>query len=285
MNGAFVKHRPLFRIFIMKLLTNLTGGKKSANWLLMLVFALFFSTQMPAIAAVLIWPTHIFIDSKEKAAAMWLENRGNTLQTYQMRIYAWSHNGNEEELTEQDNIVGSPPIMQIEPAKRQLVRLIRTNTPPPGKELTYRVILDEIPPAEPQTQDKANGIQFRMRYSVPVFVFGEGLSAQSMQGSGKIEADKAVIENSLSWRIKNSKKQKTLEVRNNGPVHVHLRNLTFAKTNETKTDPAGAAGYVLPGKTMSWPVTAKMGSGSTLLGIINGKQLVRINAANVEEAD
>ena len=52
-----------------------------------------------------------------------------------------------------------------------------------------------------------------------------------------------------------------------------------------KTDPGGAAGYILPGKTMSWPVTAKMGSGSTLLGIINGKQLVRINAANVEEAD
>ena len=88
-----------------------------------------------------------------------------------------------------------------------------------------------------------------------------------------------------SWRIKNDQKQKTLEVSNKGPIHVHLRNLTFAKPDGMKTDPGGAAGYILPGKTMSWPVTAKMGSGSTLLGIINGKQLVRINAANVEEAD
>ena len=106
-----------------------------------------------------------------------------------------------------------------------------------------------------------------------------------MQGNGKTDADKAVVDNSLSWRIKNDRKQKTLEVSNKGPIHVHLKNLTFAKSDEMKTDPGGAAGYILPGKTMSWPITAKMGSGSTLLGIINGKQLVRINAANVEEAD
>lgn len=207
---------------------------------------------------------------------MWLENRGNTLQTYQMRVYAWSHTGSKEELTEQDDIVGSPPIMQIEPGKRQLVRLIRTGTPPPGKEMTYRVILDEIPSAEPEAPDKANGVKFRMRYSIPVFVFGEGLASQSMQGNGKTDADKVVVDPSLSWRIKNDRKQKTLEVSNKGPIHVHLRNLTFARRDGMKTDPGGAAGYILPGKTMSWPVTAEMGSGSTLLGIINGKQLVRI---------
>lgn len=267
-------------------LTDLTGGKQPPlARLLMLVAAYLLSGFLPAAAAVLIWPTNVFIDSKEKAAAMWLENRGNTLQTYQMRVYAWSHTGDKEELTAQNDIVGSPPIMQIEPGKRQLVRLIRTHTPPPGKEMTYRVILDEIPSVEPDAPDTANGVKFRMRYSIPVFVFGEGLSSQSMQGNGKIEVDKAVAGHSLSWRIKNDRKQKTLEVSNNGPVHVHLRNLTFVKADEMKTDPGGAAGYVLPGKTMSWPVTARMGSGSTLLGIINGKQLVKINAANVEEAD
>ena len=266
-------------------LTDLDGKQNRVARLLMLVAAYFLTGLLPAAAAILIWPTNVFIDSKEKAAAMWLENRGNTLQTYQMRVYSWSHTGGKEELTEQNDIVGSPPIMQIEPGKRQLVRLIRTTPAPPGKELTYRVILDEIPSVEPEAQKVTNGVKFRMRYSIPVFVFGEGLSSQSMQGNGKTDADKAIVDNSLSWRIKNDQKQKTLEVSNKGPIHVHLRNLTFAKPDGMKTDPGGAAGYILPGKTMSWPVTAKMGSGSTLLGIITGKQLVRINAANVEEAD
>ncbi len=270
----------------MMLLTDLTGKKKCVARLLTLVAAYFLTGLVPVAAAILIWPTNVFIDSKEKAAAMWLENRGNTLQTYQMRVYAWSHTDDgKEELSEQDDIAGSPPIMQIEPGKRQLVRLIRTSTPPPGKELTYRVILDEIPSVEPDAPEIANGVKFRMRYSIPVFVFGEGLAIQSMPGKEKIEADKAFVDHSLSWRIKNDKKQKTLEVTNKGPIHVHLKNLTFARTGEMKTDPGGAAGYILPGKKMSWPVTAKMGSGSTLLGIINGKQLVRINAANIDEAD
>lgn len=270
----------------MKRLTNLTGGKTSANWLLMLVFALFFAASTPAVAAVLIWPTNVFIDSKEKGNAMWLENRGTRLQTYQLRVYEWSQTDGKDELKEQNMIVGSPPIMQIEPGKRQLVRLIRTDAVPAGKEMTYRVILDEIPSAKPEAAEHSNGITFRMRYSVPVFVFGEGLSSLSMQGNDdKANTDTPVTDNQLSWRIRNGKKQKMLEIHNSGPVHVHLKNLTFARQKETRTDPAGLAGYVLPGATMSWPLAANPNSGQTLLAIVNGKQLIRINAAHAKEAD
>ena len=97
-------------------LTDLDGKQNRVARLLMLVAAYFLTGLLPAAAAILIWPTNVFIDSKEKAAAMWLENRGNTLQTYQMRVYSWSHTGGKEELTEQNDIVGSPPIMQSNPA-------------------------------------------------------------------------------------------------------------------------------------------------------------------------
>ena len=109
-------------------LTDLDGKQNRVARLLMLVAAYFLTGLLPAAAAILIWPTNVFIDSKEKAAAMWLENRGNTLQTYQMRVYSWSHTGGKEELTEQNDIVGSPPIMQIEPGKRQLVLLRRVKS-------------------------------------------------------------------------------------------------------------------------------------------------------------
>ncbi len=266
-------------------LTDLFGEKKTASWFLTLVIACLTSALLPARAAVLIWPTNIFIDSKEKGAALWLENRGETVQTYQMRLYAWSQNDGKDELGEQNGIVGSPPIMEIEPGKRQLIRLIRTRMPPPGTELTYRIILDEIPSVQAEEPDKANGVKFRMRYSIPVFVFGEGLSSQSLPGNEEQDTDKPLIASHLSWRIKNGSKQKMLEISNSGPVHVHLRNLTFAGTAGTETNPRGPAGYILPHTTMSWPVTSGMGSGPILLALVNGKQLIRINAANAEEAD
>lgn len=270
----------------MKRLKDLYREKKTASWLWMLVAACFLAASLPAAAGVLIWPTNVYIDSREKGNAMWLENRGDAVQTYQLQIYKWTQANGKDELKDQNAIVASPPIMQIEPGKKQLVRLIRTEAVPAGKEQTYRVIFDEIPSATPEAKDETNGVKFRMRYSIPIFVFGEGLSRQSMQpGDEKTEADKAITGKNLSWRIASGKKQKTLEIHNSGPVHVHLRNLTFARTGETWTDPGGPAGYILPGATMSWPLKASMGSGQTLLAIINGKQLIRINAANANEAD
>ena len=268
----------------MKQLTGLFGEKKTASWICILVTAWLISAFVPAMAAILIWPTNVFIHSKEKGAALWLENRGKTVQTYHMRIYAWSQKDGRDELSEQNGLVGSPPIMEIEPGKRQLVRLIRTQTPPAGKEITYRIIFDEIPPTRPETVDKTHGIKFRMRYSIPVFVFGEGLSSQSLPGNEKNDKDKPQTIPYLSWRIKNVNKQKTLEIRNSGPVHVHLMNLTFGSPEQTQTNSRGPTGYILPDTTMSWPVSSSMGSGQTLLALINGKQLIRINAANVKEA-
>ncbi len=64
--------------------------------------------------------------------------------------------------------------MRIEPGQKQLVRLIKQIPPAAGQEMAYRVVLDEIPTPRAVGDNQA-GLNFQMRYSVPLFVYGNGL--------------------------------------------------------------------------------------------------------------
>jgi len=144
------------------------------------LIALMWLASLPAWAAtsVLIWPIDPVLEADQKAGALWLENRGTTAANLQVRVFAWRQGDYQEQFQAQREIIGSPPVASIGPGQRQLIRLTRTAPTPVGQEQAYRIIIDEIPPAIPV--DKAEpgttaAIRLQMRYSVPLFVYGEGL--------------------------------------------------------------------------------------------------------------
>ena len=81
--------------------------------------------------SLLIWPVNPVIEGDARAAALWLENPGKAPITLQVRIYAWTQQDGGNAYAEQDEVIGTPPIVSIEPGQRQLVRLTRTTPPPP----------------------------------------------------------------------------------------------------------------------------------------------------------
>ena len=137
--------------------------------------------SLPAWAAtsVLIWPIDPVLEADQQASALWLENRGTETANLQIRVFGWSQSGFAEQYQNQRDVIGSPPVARIEPGQKQLVRLTRTREVPPGQELAYRIIIDEIPsplqvPTPPEGKNTAAAIRFQMRYSVPLFVVGPG---------------------------------------------------------------------------------------------------------------
>ena len=136
------------------------------------------ASQAHAASSVLIWPIDPVLEADQQASALWLENRGRETANLQIRVFGWSQNGFAEQYQNQRDVIGSPPVAKIEPGQKQLVRLTRTKDVPPGQELAYRIIIDEIPSAQPATADggkTAAAIRFQMRYSVPLFAYGAGL--------------------------------------------------------------------------------------------------------------
>ncbi len=152
----------------------------------------------------------------------------------------WQQTNSQEQYQTQQQVVASPPLVRIEPGQKQLVRLIKQLPPAAGKEVAYRVVLDEIPTPRSVSDNQA-GLNFQMRYSVPLFVYGSGLSRDDAKSA-------------LSWRQVNASGQRYLELTNRGNGHARLSNVTVGGQRLGN----GLYGYVLANSTQRFPLTSSV---------------------------
>ena len=200
-------------------------------------------------------PTTLTLQATQNAEGLWLSNTGNGPVTAQVRVYRWSQaNGEDKEEPSRDVLV-SPPMVQLAPSERQLIRVIRTGPPPANAEGAYRVVIDELP--IPDAGPK-KGVQFVLRYSVPVFMAPVGGTSLPQ----------------LNWKVRRQGQQTELEVTNVGSTHAQVADLNFSDGRGRRTEVhAGLIGYVLPGSQMRWQVKtppATFASGGNLDVLING---------------
>lgn len=223
-------------------------------------------------SSLLIWPVDPVIDFDARAAALWLENPGTAPITLQVRIYAWAQDGTQNIYAPQEDIVGSPPMVTIAPGAKQLVRLTRIGSTPPGTEAAYRVVIDEVPLLGNAAQAGA-AVSFRMRYSLPLFAYGNGLSRPSASplATGRESKEGSRAATDLRWRVTHDAAGTYVEIRNEGNGHARLTSASLLATDGRIIDLApGLLGYVLPGQTMRWPLPAGADASSALSAGVNG---------------
>ncbi|MEN5302785.1 MULTISPECIES: molecular chaperone [unclassified Pseudomonas] len=240
------------------------------------VIGLLLLASLPAGAAtsVLIWPIDPVLEADQKAGALWLENRGTAPASLQVRVFAWRQGDYQEQFQAQREIIGSPPVATIAPGQKQLIRLTRTGSSPVGQEQAYRIIIDEIPspmPTDTASQGTTAAIRLQMRYSVPLFVYGEGLWGKP-DPQGKRNAD-GIGKPQLSWRPVTVQGKPYVEMRNTGPVHARLTDVVVLQGGQGKPLAEGLLGYVLPGASMRWPAPVVPNAGSVIKGRVNGQEV------------
>lgn len=225
-----------------------------------------------AASSVLIWPIDPVLEADQQASALWLENRGSETANLQIRVFAWRQGGFDDQYQNQREVIGSPPVANIAPGQKQLVRLTRTRDVPPGQELAYRIIIDEIPSAAP-VEAPADGktaaaIRFQMRYSVPLFAYGAGL--WSKEDATRQRDPKGAGKPDLSWKKVTIAGRSYVEMHNRGAVHARLTDAAFKQGGQPRPLVEGLLGYVLPGATMRWPVADAMPGDQPLQVRVNG---------------
>ena len=235
------------------------------------LLALGMAPSAQAASSILIWPIDPVLEADQQASALWLENRGTETANLQIRVFAWTQSGFDEQYQNQRDVIGSPPVAKIEPGQKQLVRLTRTREIPPGQELAYRIIIDEIPSARPPAAEDgktAAAIRFQMRYSVPLFAYGAGL--WSKEDTSRKRDPKGAGLPDLSWRSVAVDGHPYVEVRNQGAVHARLTDVALKQGGQTKPLVEGLLGYVLPGAIMRWPAPGSMAGSPALQVRVNG---------------
>ncbi|BBN56079.1 hypothetical protein TRE132_42040 [Pseudomonas chlororaphis subsp. aurantiaca] len=82
-----------------------------------LAMALLGVAQARAASSVLIWPIDPVLEADQQASALWLENRGTETANLQIRVFAWSQSGFEDQYQNQRDVIGSPPVAKIAPGR------------------------------------------------------------------------------------------------------------------------------------------------------------------------
>jgi fimbrial chaperone protein len=114
-------------------------------------------------------PVRIYMKPQDRAVAVTITNEGDEPVVLQADLYTWTQkpDGTDDtQLTE--DLILSPPIVKLPAKGRQVVRLARLRPADASRQLTYRMILREIPEAGAPRENIQ--VQIALALSMPVFI-------------------------------------------------------------------------------------------------------------------
>ena len=195
--------------------------------------ALLLPAASPA-AALSVSPVRVHLSAQEPTAVVTLRNGGGTTSVVQVETLLWEQVDGEDRLTATRDVIVSPAVFTVADGKSQLVRLSLRKAPDATRELSYRLILQEVPSAEAV---QPSGLRVALRMSLPIFVAPQTESMPDLRWAAACCEGDALA----------------LEVTNTGTRHVRVTD--FALTTTDGAIPIAGqqlAAYVLPGQSRRW---------------------------------
>src|SRR5262245_11698963 len=138
-----------------------------AGWLLLL---LMITGLQPALAGVFsVTPVRIYMTPRDRAVAVTITNEGDEPIVLQADVFIWAQKADRsDERTPAEDLIVAPPILKVPANGRQVVRLARLKPADAVRQLTYRMILREVPEAT-GSKDKVQ-LAIALALSMPVFI-------------------------------------------------------------------------------------------------------------------
>ncbi len=228
--------------------------------------SLLLSSAVAMASGLQVSPISLSLQARENASGLTLSNTGDNVVHAQVRVYQWSQDDTGDQLSASRGLLASPPMIELNPGEKQLIRIIRAKAPPQGAgavEDAYRILVNELPI---KSAIQKSGLQFALSYSLPVFVqpLNVAKTSPKLQWSTHLQADG---------------KQVKLRVSNSGNGHAQLAALSFIDAAGTSVDiNQGLLGYVLPDATMHWTLKippSALTAGGKFKVMINGTQTMQ----------
>jgi fimbrial chaperone protein len=182
-------------------------------------------------------PIRAQLTAAHKTEALTITNADDNPVVVQVRVVAWSQKSGAEQLEDTRELLVTPPVLQIPGNGQQIIRVALRREPDATQELTYRVILEEVPQAAPKD---FTGLRVALRLSIPVFV---------APAHGKANPD-------LAWQsrwLPNG--QLEIAATNNGSGHLQITDFEAQFPGSLMPLRGVTSKYVLPGSRMSWTLT------------------------------
>jgi fimbrial chaperone protein len=197
----------------------------------LLIVFLIWGPQLVNAGSFSVMPTKIDLSKAESTHAINLHNLESKPVTVQLQILAWSHKDGTDQLTPTRDVIVTPQVFHLKANGLQIIRAGLLRKPDTNEELSYRLIIEEIP--EPPSAD-FTGAQIALKISLPVFVRPEIISKPQLE---------------FQYFLQNYEKIK-IKILNRGKVHTQIQNFFIFEEGKEKNILAKHEKplYVLPGQ-------------------------------------
>ncbi len=179
-------------------------------------------------------PIRVELSPSKVSRSSPIRNQEDSPVTVQARPAAWSQQDEQDQLGDTHDVLVTPPLFTIPAKGHQVLRIALLRKPDPARELDYRLVLSEVPPAKAA---EVTGLRIALRITLPIFVAAATHTSPD-----------------LSWRhswLPDGTLQ--VEARNHGSAHIQI--LAFdvqAADHATQVLHTDAARYLLPGSATHW---------------------------------
>jgi len=134
-----------------------------------------------AAASIEVAPVSHDLAPGQTAISMTVSNRSAVETTLQVRGFAWTQEDGVERLAATDELLVAPAIFSVAAGRSQVLR-VRVPPAPAGHEMSYRLLIDELPAAS-----VGGEVRMALRLSVPVFAHGATPGAARL--TARLDAD------------------------------------------------------------------------------------------------
>jgi fimbrial chaperone protein len=190
-----------------------------------------------------VFPVRLYFDEFRNTATVTYTNTNPHDIAVQPRLMLWTQVSSVDGAAPTDMLVDTkdfivfPPLVQLKPGQKQTVRLRYTGKISPDKQLTYRVLSQEIP-----MNVEEGTINFTRTMSVPLF--------------GRSKKD---LPPELDWTVRKRGEQYVLDANNIGPNHIQITGVILQRDGvaaDAKDNPrASFSSYFLPGIGGAIPIS------------------------------
>jgi fimbrial chaperone protein len=177
-------------------------------------------------------PLRVDFSATTSTTALTVRNDDSVAVVIQAEGLAWSQASGQDALTPTPDLLVAPAVFTLAPGGSQLVRVALRRPVDPARELSYRLVLQEVPQT---ARPDFTGLQVALRLSVPVFV-APAVPAQPQ----------------VTWAAtRDTDGQLAVTARNDGTAHARIHRFAVTQGAAPVAEQPGLT-YVLPGSSRRW---------------------------------
>ena len=179
-------------------------------------------------------PLRVELSAAAGTGALTLRNQEDTPVVVQAEAMLWEQVDGQDRLTPTRDLLVSPLVFTMPGDGSQLLRVALRRPADAARELSYRLILTEVP--QPASRE-FTGLNVALRVSLPVFVAPAAEAAPRLEWTAAQAAEGALA----------------VTARNAGNAHARILRFEVAPaTGAAAPRPQEVTAYLLPGQSRTW---------------------------------